>query len=55
MVSKSANRVNLYDGAGMQHSAFPLAGEQVFSIEEGVLLTAEGEQILLYLYLYLYL
>ncbi|MEM8525198.1 MAG: WD40 repeat domain-containing protein [Bacteroidota bacterium] len=49
MVSKSANRVDLYDGMGMRHSAFPLAGDQVFRIEEDRLLTASEEQILLYL------
>lgn len=49
MVSESASRISLYDGNARQHAAFPLAGDQVFSIEEEVLLTSEGDQIFLYL------
>ncbi|MEL6943856.1 MAG: hypothetical protein AAFO82_14435, partial [Bacteroidota bacterium] len=49
MVSKSANQINLYDGKGNQHPAFPLAGEQAFSIENELLITSDQEQILMYL------
>jgi len=48
MVSKSASRIDLYDGNGKRHAAFPLAGDQRFSIEEEVLMTADKEQVLLY-------
>ena len=47
-VFQESKRIAMYDGKGQLHPAFPLAGETIFALQDGIVYVSEGRFIYQY-------